>query len=150
MEPFAAPVLPATLSSAERAVAEAVLRGCSRAEIARERGSSLYTVANQLSCAFRKLQVRSRSELAAKLATRNRASRRALGTGRLSDRERQAASLAARGHGNKHIAFELGIALSTVSKYLERAAAKLGAQSRVGLIQMMSPLLIENGPDINR
>jgi DNA-binding NarL/FixJ family response regulator len=169
--PVVAPVLPETLSSAERAVAAAALRGCSDAEIARERGSSPRTVANQLARAFRKLEVRSRAELAAKLVTRHRGSRRAPPTGQrsdadpvdadgrglvmaagsrmsdgrarlasLSDRERQAAMLAALGHGNKHIAHDLGIAPSTVSKYLERAASKLGAGSRVGLIQIMCSL----------
>jgi DNA-binding NarL/FixJ family response regulator len=142
--PLAATALPRTLSSAERAVAEAVLRGCSYAEIARERGSSPRTVANQLACAFRKLGVRSRAELAAKLGTRNRAWLPALPTGqwpKLSERERQAATLAALGHGNKHIAYDLGIAMSSVSKYLERAATKLGASSRVSLIQIMISLL---------
>jgi DNA-binding NarL/FixJ family response regulator len=159
---LAAPALPETLSSAERAVAAAALRGCSDAEIARERGSSPRTVANQLACTFRKLEVRSRAELAAKLGTRNRALRRALPTGhcsradsvdrvaKLSDRERQAATLAALGHGNKHIAFDLGIAISTVSKYLERAAAKLGAGSRVSLIQIMGSLLIESDEGTDR
>jgi DNA-binding NarL/FixJ family response regulator len=145
--------LPEILSSAERAVAVAALRGCSHAEIARERGSSPRTVANQLAHAFRKLEVRSRSELAATLVDRNRALRRAPPTGHddagsahlalLSDRERQAATLAALGHGNKQIASELGIALSTVSKYLERAATKLGAGSRVSLIQIVSSWPIE-------
>jgi DNA-binding NarL/FixJ family response regulator len=168
--PLAAPALLESLSTAERAVAAAALRGCSHAEIARERGSSPRTVANQLAGAFRKLEVRSRAELAAKLVTRNRTLRRALPTGpssdaddgrsfavasgnqmsdssarlaSLSERERQAATLAALGHGNKHIAHDLGIAPSTVSKYLERAATKLGAGSRVSLIQIMCSLPIE-------
>jgi DNA-binding NarL/FixJ family response regulator len=132
MEPLEA------LSAAERAVVAAALRGCSHAEIARERGSSPRTIANQLACAFRKLEVRSRAELAAKLVARDPSLRSVLPDSvGLSERERQAATLAALGHGNKHIAYELGIALSTVSKYLERAAAKLGAASRVSLIQIM-------------
>jgi DNA-binding NarL/FixJ family response regulator len=146
--PLTATAVPKTLSSAERAVAEAVLRGCSHAEIARERGSSPRTVANQLAGAFRKLGVRSRAELAAKLGTRNRAWLHALPTGqwsKLSERERQAATLAALGHGNKHIAHDLGIAMSSVSTYLERAATKLGARSRVSLIQIMISLLTSAG-----
>jgi DNA-binding CsgD family transcriptional regulator len=134
-----APALPETLTSAERAVVAAVLRGCSYAEIARERGSSPHTVGNLLANAFRKLGVRSRGELAAKLVARNEAAPRAL-PAKLSDRERQAATLAALGHSNKHIAYDLGIAPSTVSKYLERAAIKLGVRSRVSLIQIMSAL----------
>src|SRR5262249_16838150 len=66
------------LSSAERAVVAAVLRGCRDDEIARQRGSSPHTVANLLSRAFRKLKVHSRAELAAKLVIRNGALGRAL------------------------------------------------------------------------
>jgi DNA-binding CsgD family transcriptional regulator len=139
---LSAAALPESLSSAEREVAAAALRGCSYAEIARERGSSPHTVSNQLASTFRKLEVRSRAELAAKLVRHQRGLLPAPSAGQrsLSDRERQAASLAALGHGNKQIAYDLGIALSTVSTYLERAAAKLGAQSRVSLIQIMSSL----------
>jgi DNA-binding NarL/FixJ family response regulator len=147
--PFAAPALPEMLSSAERAVVAAALRGCSHAEIAYERGSSPRTVANLLAHAFRKLEVRSRAELAAKLLMRSGgdfALRNPISDGRLaelSDRERQAATLAALGHSNKHIAYELGITTSTASKYLERAAHKLGARSRLSLIQIMSAMPVE-------
>jgi DNA-binding CsgD family transcriptional regulator len=58
----------------------------------------------------------------------------------LSDRERQAAMLAALGHGNKLIAYELGVSLSAVASYLSRASTKLGASSRVGLIQILKSL----------
>ncbi len=52
----------------------------------------------------------------------------------LSERERQVVSLAAHGRSNKLIAYELGIAVGTVSTLLTRAARKLGASSRTGLI----------------
>lgn len=52
----------------------------------------------------------------------------------LSERERQVVSLAARGHTNKLIAYELGIAVGTASTLLARAARKLGVASRVALI----------------
>jgi len=55
----------------------------------------------------------------------------------LSEREQQAASLAALGHSNKLIAYDLGISLSAVSDYLARAARKLGTTSRTGLVQAM-------------
>jgi len=55
----------------------------------------------------------------------------------LSERERQAVSLAALGQSNKLIAYELGVSLSTVSAYLARAAAKLGVSTRVGLVQAL-------------
>jgi|SRR5580704_422870 DNA-binding CsgD family transcriptional regulator len=54
------------LTPAERQVALAVLAGLSNAEVARMRGSSPRTVANQLATIFRKLAVRSRAELAAR------------------------------------------------------------------------------------
>ncbi|MFO0684403.1 MAG: helix-turn-helix transcriptional regulator [Sandaracinus sp.] len=59
----------AALSAAEREVAAAILRGLSNAEIARERGVAVRTVANQVSALFRKLGVGSRAELAV-LSTR--------------------------------------------------------------------------------
>ncbi len=58
------------LSDAERAVAETLLGGWSNARIARERGVSVRTVANQVASVFRKLGVRSRAELAARCVIR--------------------------------------------------------------------------------
>jgi DNA-binding CsgD family transcriptional regulator len=54
------------LTPSEREVVAAVLRGVSNAALARARGVSLRTIANQLASAFSKLGVRSRSELAAR------------------------------------------------------------------------------------
>ena len=54
----------------------------------------------------------------------------------LSSREQQVTSLAALGHSNKLIAYELGIAPSTVAMHLSTAGAKLGAKSRVELIRV--------------
>jgi DNA-binding CsgD family transcriptional regulator len=59
--------LPEALSPAERDVVAAILRGRSNLEIARQRRSSVRTVANLVGRAFRKLGVRSRAELAARL-----------------------------------------------------------------------------------
>jgi DNA-binding CsgD family transcriptional regulator len=53
----------------------------------------------------------------------------------LSDRERQVVALAALGHANKMIAYELGIAISTVGVLLGRAARKFGATKRAALIE---------------
>ncbi|HEY1953967.1 MAG TPA: helix-turn-helix transcriptional regulator, partial [Polyangiaceae bacterium] len=58
---------PPSLTRAERAVARRVARGESNAEIARARGSSPRTVANQVAQIFRKLGVASRAELGARL-----------------------------------------------------------------------------------
>lgn len=63
------------LTEAERLVVQAVLDGRSNAAIAKARGVSPRTVANQLACAFRKLGVTSRTELAARLILGDRAPR---------------------------------------------------------------------------
>jgi DNA-binding CsgD family transcriptional regulator len=65
--PLDEPQLPEVLSPAEREVVAAAMRGCTNAQIARERGSSVRTVANLLGRAFRRLGVHSRAELAARL-----------------------------------------------------------------------------------
>ncbi|MCK6537711.1 MAG: helix-turn-helix transcriptional regulator [Polyangiaceae bacterium] len=59
-----------TLSAAEREVALLVAHGLSNAEIARARGVSPNTVANQIASLFRKLGVGSRLELTRKVAGR--------------------------------------------------------------------------------
>lgn|GEM_PF-6717889 len=53
----------------------------------------------------------------------------------LTEREREAADLAAAGLSNKLIADSMGVGLSTVSTLLSRAAAKLGVGSRVALVR---------------
>lgn len=68
------------LSRAEQVVLAEVVAGRSNREIARERGTSLRTVTNQVSAIFRKLDVRSRSELALLLAGGDHAERREQGT----------------------------------------------------------------------
>jgi len=55
------------LTEAEGEVARGILAGRSNAQIARARGTSLRTVANQVAALFRKLGVGSRTELAARL-----------------------------------------------------------------------------------
>jgi DNA-binding CsgD family transcriptional regulator len=57
------PRLPAILTESERAVARALLTGCSNAEIARARGTSRKTISNQLSMMYRKLGVENRERL---------------------------------------------------------------------------------------
>jgi DNA-binding NarL/FixJ family response regulator len=53
------------LTPTEREVVLALLTGASNAEIARERGTAVVTVAKQIATALGKLGVRSRGELAA-------------------------------------------------------------------------------------
>jgi len=59
------------------------------------------------------------------------------GVAALSLRERQVGSLAEGGYSNKLIAYELGLAHSTVRVLLGRAAVKLGARTRAELIQKL-------------
>jgi DNA-binding NarL/FixJ family response regulator len=54
----------------------------------------------------------------------------------LAPRERQVMDLLALGHSNKFIAYELGIAPSTVAALLGRVARKLGTKSRIELVRM--------------
>jgi DNA-binding NarL/FixJ family response regulator len=60
--------VPPSLSPAELAVAHAVARGASNEAIARERGTSVRTVANQVASVLRKLRVSTRVEIAARLS----------------------------------------------------------------------------------
>jgi DNA-binding NarL/FixJ family response regulator len=62
-EPRAADGFSGRLTAAEREVARLMATGFSNADIARRRGSSPRTVANQAASIFRKLGVRSRLEL---------------------------------------------------------------------------------------
>jgi DNA-binding CsgD family transcriptional regulator len=66
------------------------------------------------------------------LACRN--SPAVLASALLTPRERQVVLLAARGHSNKLIAYELGISTSTVGVLLGRARVRLGVTSRRALI----------------
>lgn len=56
----------------------------------------------------------------------------------LTERERAVAAYAAMGHTNKMIAYELGIAHSTVRVLLARAAAKVGVRSRDEFVRIVS------------
>jgi DNA-binding NarL/FixJ family response regulator len=59
-----------------------------------------------------------------------------LGPVRLSRREQQVVSMAALGNTNKVIAYELGLAHSTVRVLMARASAKLGAPTRSVLVSV--------------
>jgi len=58
-----------------------------------------------------------------------------LGPPRLSQREQQVVALAALGRSNKLIAYELGLAFSTVRVLMARASVKLGTTKRSELIE---------------
>lgn len=67
----------------------------------------------------------------------------------LTDRERQILSYAALGHHNKLIAYELGIADSTVRVLLARAAAKLGTETRDDTVRAFTAMTRAFGaPDV--
>jgi DNA-binding CsgD family transcriptional regulator len=55
----------------------------------------------------------------------------------LSPRERHVAAYCALGHSTKLIAYELGVARSTVASLLSKAIRKLGLQSREDLVQIL-------------
>jgi DNA-binding CsgD family transcriptional regulator len=59
---------------------------------------------------------------------------------RLSRLEREVLALAALGHTNKLIAYQLGLAPSTVAMRLSRAASKIGARTRAQLIAACAAL----------
>jgi DNA-binding NarL/FixJ family response regulator len=61
----------ATLSDAERDVVAHLVAGSTNGDIARRRGTSEHTVANQVQSIFRKLRVRARGELVARLQAKN-------------------------------------------------------------------------------
>jgi DNA-binding CsgD family transcriptional regulator len=59
--------------------------------------------------------------------------------------ERQIAGYAAMGHSNKLIAYELGLAESTVATHLGAASLKLGVRSRADLARLFGGIV---GPDV--
>ena len=71
---FAQIATPPELTRAEREVTALVLEGRSNEQIARARGTSVSTVANQLQAIFEKLNVSGRLELVAHCVERSRAS----------------------------------------------------------------------------
>lgn len=56
----------------------------------------------------------------------------------LSSREAEVALLAALGHANKSIAYELGISVHSVGTYLIRIKNKLGLKSRLDLVRLLA------------
>ena len=66
---------------------------------------------------------------------------------RLSPLEARVLRAAGLGHSNKMVAYELGIATSTVSACLRRAATKLGARNRVDLIRASSARFASARPE---
>jgi DNA-binding CsgD family transcriptional regulator len=63
----------------------------------------------------------------------------------LTEREREILSLAVLGHAPKLIAYELGLAASTVRVHLTNASRKLGVQTRTALITKYRAWLLRQG-----
>jgi len=68
----------------------------------------------------------------------------------LSPREREVLAYAALGHSNKLIAYELGLAHSTVRVLLARASAKLGARGRQETVRRFRARGTQCGPGTHR
>lgn len=122
------------LSHAQAEILGLVLAGRSSAEIAAQRSRSRRTVENQLAALYRKLGVSGRLQVFARFAAPGDPPSPAEP---LTDRERQAALLAAEGRSNKEIAFVLALAPSTVAGILKDAQEKLGVASRRELIDRL-------------
>lgn len=133
---------PENLTAAEREVVHAVLLGQSTAEIALSRRSSPRTIANLLARAYRKAGVTSRFELAVVAGVATSVPGDA---SQLSEREQEVLAHLVRGRCNKAIAYELRVTEGSVATYLKRAAAKLGVQGRMMLIQRCRQLRAAGG-----
>jgi DNA-binding NarL/FixJ family response regulator len=132
------------LSRAEREVVQLMLQGESNGAIAFRRGTSVRTIANQLSAAYRKLGVGSRAELARAILPSDS---RSLSTMSerwsmqgLTPRECQVAAYVATGHSNKQVAITLGLSVSTAGAYAASAMHKLGVTTRVELVRRCAVL----------
>jgi DNA-binding NarL/FixJ family response regulator len=118
------------LTAAERAVTRGLLRGLSYEQIARERKTSVRTVANQVAASFRKLQVHSRAELVYRIHRNTRLVRQRLlreppGLGALSERTRTVLVRRALGDSLKLIASDLDLSVSTICREFQRGMAAL-------------------------
>lgn len=64
----------------------------------------------------------------------------------VSAREQQVLALAARGHANKYIGYELGLSPSTVATHLRRGLTKLGVPTRAALVAAAPMAALAAGP----
>jgi DNA-binding NarL/FixJ family response regulator len=133
-----------SLTPAERDVLSMLLEGHGNAAIAHARARAQRTVANQVSGLLRKFGAHSRAELAARIAELacadallgglvHDAPAVASTLARLKPRQRLALTLRARGHSVKYIAYELGLAVSTVSTELKQTMQALELRSYLEL-----------------
>jgi len=64
----------------------------------------------------------------------------------LTEREQSVAQALSRGQGNKQIAYDLGLAVSTVAHHVRRVQRKLGFASRVELVDFLGQLRVHMIP----
>jgi DNA-binding CsgD family transcriptional regulator len=121
------------LTPAEQAVLERLLAGESNVAIARRRGTSARTVANQVASIFKKIGVGSRRQLLpwtrldSVAGERGGAEHRAEKAAGLTRRERQVLERVLAGESNKAVAHALGTSPGTVGALLSRALRKMNA-----------------------
>lgn len=146
---------PRGLTSAESAVAAWAARGHPEKVIAYELGIAQGTVSALLSRAYRKLGVRSRAALVARLGVPTKIEQMKLddgaevllfsapteehgALGTLTKAEREVASAAARGDDNRTIGERRGVSQATVAKQLASVYAKLGVGTRAELARLLT------------
>ena len=61
----------------------------------------------------------------------------------LTERERQVAGYVALGHSDKEVAYALGLSNNTVATHVASAKRKLGARTRIGLIEQIRSLTMD-------
>ena len=147
------------LTGAEKEIIARIFAGQSNAEIAAARAAALRTVANQVAALLRKLRAASRHELLPAVIARGGVERSELdGEIRvrfehggdlymillqpaaqaphtsLRPREQAVVERVARGMSDKQIAYELGIAVSSVSTMLWRARQRVGLGGRGSIV----------------
>ena len=146
---------PRGLTAAESAVAAWAARGHPEKVIAYELGIAQGTVSALLSRAYKKLGVRSRAALVARLEVPTRLERMKLddgaevllfsaptkehgALGTLTKAEREVARAAARGDDNRTIAKRRKVSPTTVAKQLTAAYGKLGIGTRAELARLLT------------
>jgi|HubBroStandDraft_1064217.scaffolds.fasta_scaffold59164_2 DNA-binding CsgD family transcriptional regulator len=126
------------LTPAEVEVARLAGAGVTNAQIARLRQVSTHTVAKQMSSVLGKLGVCSRTALATLPELSMAADDPRVDWRALTGTERSVLDRARAGRPQKQIAFECGLAPSTVSRAMNAARRRLGFDSVAGLLRAWS------------
>ena len=138
------------LTPAEVEVARLAGAGAKNAQIAHLRRVSTHTVAKQMSSVLGKLGVRSRAALATVPELSVAAELPSVDWRALTGTERNVLTHAHGGRPQKEIAFECGLAPSTVSRAMNAACRRLGFESIAALLRAwstQSPLTRASAPE---